>query len=328
MPKRKACIQLAAGAAWMLRLEEKENPEKKGQTAKSYPLTLAGLYVKYAFCCSCIFPKPTTLKFLALRHRALPAMLPLLLWRLKQLRAPKACYGSLRLFESGMLFKKYAGSLGQVLMMLVLLLSWSSNVECFAQVFGFIEFFAGLGNCSRCYKLAGVPTASLDILYNRAPEGKDNYMDILSNAGMAMAVLTVLNGKPDQSLVLLALKYPSVKEANLMMSRHYPMKFARKMLRMLPKLQKAKKAAPVPPADVSAQEIFSSASFRDYWLDAKMDACIHYVRGNAAMRIPEDWQWSCSELTAGYAKLKQVKTEDVDAPELLKKREALQQKLQ
>ena len=39
-------------------------------------------------------------------------------------------------------------------------------------------------------------------------------------------------------------------------------------------------------------------------------------------------QWSCSELTAGYAKLKQVKTEDVDAPELLKKREALQQKLQ
>ena len=56
---------------------------------------------------------------------------------------------------------------------------------CARQVYGFIEFYAGLGNCSRVHKLAGIPTASLDIMYSTADPGKQNYMDILSNAGMA-----------------------------------------------------------------------------------------------------------------------------------------------
>ena len=132
------CQVLSTYACWAVREEPKAfNPHALTLSVffmrRLYLWSLDVVRKRYAFCCSCIFPKPITMKFLALRHRALPAMLPLLLWRLKQLRAPKACYGSLRLFESGMLFKKYAGSLGQVLMMLVLLLSWSSNVECFAQ---------------------------------------------------------------------------------------------------------------------------------------------------------------------------------------------------
>ena len=32
--------------------------------------------------------------------------------------------------------------------------------------------------------MAGIPTAQLDVIYHQAPQGKDNYMDILTNAGM------------------------------------------------------------------------------------------------------------------------------------------------
>ena len=45
-----------------------------------------------------------------------------------------------------------------------------------------------MGNVSRCQKLAGVPTASLDVLYHQPEEGcgKQNFMDILTPAGMAL----------------------------------------------------------------------------------------------------------------------------------------------
>ena len=49
-----------------------------------------------------------------------------------------------------------------------------------------IEFFAGRGNLSRCMKLAGIPTASLDILYSgsrRERSHKSNAMDINSPSG-------------------------------------------------------------------------------------------------------------------------------------------------
>lgn len=54
----------------------------------------------------------------------------------------------------------------------------------FGQVYGFVEFYAGVGACSLCSRLAGIPTASLDITYHKAKSGKQNYMDILSDAGM------------------------------------------------------------------------------------------------------------------------------------------------
>ena len=53
------------------------------------------------------------------------------------------------------------------------------------QVFGFIEFYAGMANCSKCHRLARIPTASLDILYHKAKPGKASYMDILTTPGMA-----------------------------------------------------------------------------------------------------------------------------------------------
>ena len=52
------------------------------------------------------------------------------------------------------------------------------------QVYGFVEFYAGVGACSLCSRLAGIPTASLDILYHNPKRGKQNCMDILTDAGM------------------------------------------------------------------------------------------------------------------------------------------------
>ena len=57
-------------------------------------------------------------------------------------------------------------------------------LHCTWKVYGFVEFYAGLGNCSRCHKLAGIPTASLDLIYHEAPMRRENYMDILTSAGM------------------------------------------------------------------------------------------------------------------------------------------------
>ena len=61
---------------------------------------------------------------------------------------------------------------------------WSFDVVAYTKAYGFIEFYAGKAACSSCMKLAGVPTASLDITYHIARAGKQNYMDILTDAGM------------------------------------------------------------------------------------------------------------------------------------------------
>ena len=36
--------------------------------------------------------------------------------------------------------------------------------------------------------MAGIATASLDVLYHEAPANKENYMDILTSAGMGLLV--------------------------------------------------------------------------------------------------------------------------------------------
>ena len=58
------------------------------------------------------------------------------------------------------------------------------------QIYGVVEFYAGLGNNSRCAKLAGIPTASLDLLYHTpSPDlPKQNYMDIVTDAGLSWLV--------------------------------------------------------------------------------------------------------------------------------------------
>ena len=53
-----------------------------------------------------------------------------------------------------------------------------------AKVYGFIEFYAGLGNCSRVARMAGIRTAALDIKY-KSNYSKQNYMDILSDSGLS-----------------------------------------------------------------------------------------------------------------------------------------------
>lgn len=53
-----------------------------------------------------------------------------------------------------------------------------------AKAYSFCEFFAGTASCSRAIKAAQYPTAALDILYFDPPDGKQNYMDILTPAGM------------------------------------------------------------------------------------------------------------------------------------------------
>ena len=57
--------------------------------------------------------------------------------------------------------------------------------------FQMAEFFAGRGNLSRCMRLSGIPTASLDLLYPAVPRKSNpnrhtiNAMDMNTRAGFA-----------------------------------------------------------------------------------------------------------------------------------------------
>lgn len=56
-----------------------------------------------------------------------------------------------------------------------------------AQKFDYTEFFAGAGWVNRCMKGCGLNTAAFDINYGPNPRpGKQDYMDLLSDAGFAL----------------------------------------------------------------------------------------------------------------------------------------------
>lgn len=56
------------------------------------------------------------------------------------------------------------------------------------QAYEFVELFAGKGLTSAALRGAGFGTASLDIDYHVPSEGKQNYMDILTPAGLSFLV--------------------------------------------------------------------------------------------------------------------------------------------
>ena len=53
------------------------------------------------------------------------------------------------------------------------------------QEFRFIEVFSGDGWVSKCMKAHGIPTASFDIRLGEPKEGKQDAMDLLSDAGFS-----------------------------------------------------------------------------------------------------------------------------------------------
>ena len=54
-----------------------------------------------------------------------------------------------------------------------------------SKAFDALEFFSGVGNVSRCLKLAGHAVGSFDIKLGTPAPGKQNCMDLLTPAGMS-----------------------------------------------------------------------------------------------------------------------------------------------
>ena len=54
-----------------------------------------------------------------------------------------------------------------------------------AKPFSWVEFFAGHGEATRMFKLAGHESARLDIIDMTAKVGKENPMDLTTDSGMA-----------------------------------------------------------------------------------------------------------------------------------------------
>ena len=52
-----------------------------------------------------------------------------------------------------------------------------------------MEFFAGMARCTTHVRQAGHPAVRFDLMYNpeeEVPEGRSNYMDILTPSGLAL----------------------------------------------------------------------------------------------------------------------------------------------
>ncbi|CAE7254709.1 unnamed protein product, partial [Symbiodinium sp. CCMP2456] len=66
------------------------------------------------------------------------------------------------------------------------------------QAYSCVELFAGKAWISRCFKLGGYPTASLDVAYGASlPNAASRAMDLTTTAGMSLAIATVLSGRQE-----------------------------------------------------------------------------------------------------------------------------------
>ncbi|CAE7676048.1 hypothetical protein AK812_SmicGene11497 [Symbiodinium microadriaticum] len=74
----------------------------------------------------------------------------------------------------------------QILLACVILIYYASNVDVkFLEAFDALEFFSGAGNVSRMLRFAGHAVGSFDIKLGNPAPGKQNAMDLLTDAGMA-----------------------------------------------------------------------------------------------------------------------------------------------
>ncbi|CAL1159177.1 unnamed protein product [Cladocopium goreaui] len=87
------------------------------------------------------------------------------------------------------------------------LLALNSGLSTFTESYDFAELFCGQAWVSRCMRTAGHRTAMLDISLGRPNDDlkKQDAMDLLSDSGFALALLTVLNCRMDSFLVVIGL---------------------------------------------------------------------------------------------------------------------------
>lgn len=112
-----------------------------------------------------------------------------LVWRLRSLRAPKD------------------------FVLCILLLVWSFETM---QAYEWLEYFAGLGNLTKCMKSAMYKSARFDLLDNLEPERyKSNYMDLNSTSGFALAVLFMLRSVAEDFAAHFGLKCSSFCRVNV-----------------------------------------------------------------------------------------------------------------
>ena len=100
--------------------------------------------------------------------------------------------------------------------------------------------------------------------------------------------------RPNHSSILIcSLVQPCVSAVNglnICGARHYPVKFALRLLRVRQKLCSGLASQVCAPPGVDAKEVFSSNDFTDRWVDAKAPCCIRYLRGNRNLIIPDEWR--------------------------------------
>lgn len=112
----------------------------------------------------------------------------------------------------------------KVLSACIVLLALSDNIAIFTETYTFVELFSGEGWVSRVMKTAGHRGASLDILLGSQNhgQGKQDPFDLLTDAGFALALVTILNCRMDGALVLIGLLCSSFVAINRATNRRFP----------------------------------------------------------------------------------------------------------
>lgn len=77
------------------------------------------------------------------------------------------------------------------------------------QAYGFIEVFGGEAWISKCMRVHGVPTATFDIRLGQPIDGKQDAMDLLTDAGFAFLSCMIL-----EVVLFWVLEWPTMSLCN------------------------------------------------------------------------------------------------------------------
>ena len=94
--------------------------------------------------------------------------------------------------------------LAQVMILLVLLVSWIPDEGDINHGYGMIEFFSGVGRVAQMAELVGLSAVAYDLEYSRPRVGKRRSMDLNSNAGLVLGIKLIWQSRFNEVISLFA----------------------------------------------------------------------------------------------------------------------------
>ncbi|CAK9003435.1 unnamed protein product [Durusdinium trenchii] len=198
----------------------------------------------------------------------------------------------------------------KVLMACIILLTANSKLDTFTESIEFIEVFSGDGWVSKCMKANGIATVSFDIRLGDPLPGKQDAMDLLSDAGhigwsssptIQCLDLGRLCKKYKDTIAKYGVKSTKQYKSKTGVKRFagskalkstgsYPPKFGLRLARLYPRFIRTRPRfwAHVEENNLNfGIDLFESLPWHDmdWWVDARMESVFRYLRGSHDLKL-------------------------------------------